>query len=188
MRRMNLLPKLKQQELGYEKLFYSVAVACVVGAILMVLVVLVQFGVYAYLSRQGNKINSEIEQMKRTANKTENAAMKQKIRSANMQIEDFSALQSKTPQWSNVMAAFLANVPQSVKITSFTADSTKGEITINGYSPTRDLVIDLYNNINTDKEHFKEINYPLENVAQPTDVKFTFTFSIAHNILTTPVK
>lgn len=188
MRRMNLLPKPKQQELAFEKLFYSVAKACVIAAAFMALGIVAQLGVYAYLSRESSKVNAEIEVMKRTANKTENTAMKQKIRLANMQIEDFSLLQSQIPQWSKVMAAFLANVPQDVKITNFTADATKKEITINGYSPTRDLVIDLYNNINTDKEHFKEINYPLENVSQPTDVRFTFTFMIADNVLISPAQ
>lgn len=180
---MNLLPKLKQQELAYEKLFYSVSVACVIAVIFIAIGVVVQFGVHTYLDRQINSIAGEIDAMKRTANKTENAAVKQQIKVVNSQIENFSDLINKAPQWSGVFAAFLQDVPPDIHITQVTANAEKKEITINGYAPTRELVEELYNNINADKDHFKEINYPLENVSQPTDVKFTFTFTVQDSVL-----
>lgn len=183
MRRMNLLPKPKQQQLTFEKLFYSVAVACTIGVVFIGLSIMLQFGVYWYLKQESSHVDTEIESMKRSANKTENAAVKAKIRLANSQITDFSDLTDKTPQWSQVLAAFVRNVPDTVRITNFNGDAETGEIKITGFSLTRDQVIDLYNNINADKEHFKDINYPLENVAQPTNVRFNFTFSIADGIL-----
>ncbi len=183
MKRINLLPKLKQRELAYERTLYSLSVAATAGVVILILGVLLQFGVWTYLNNKMQASTAEIEQLKRVANKSENATVKEQIKKANSQISDFNSLLSKTPKWSKVLTAFAANVPYSVKITQFTADATKNEVTIAGYSPTRDLVIDLYNNINADKNHFKNINYPLENVTKPTDVKFNFTFSIADGVL-----
>lgn len=183
MKRINLLPKLKQQELSYERTLYSVTVAVVIATVILLIGVLVQFGVWTYLNRKTQASEAEIELLKATASKSENAEVKEKIQRANSQIIDFNNLMAKTPAWSEVMAAFVKNVPAGVKITAFEADAVKKEISIAGYSPTRDSVIDLYNNINADKDHFKNINYPLENVTQPTNVRFIFTFNIANGVL-----
>jgi Tfp pilus assembly protein PilN len=183
MKRINLLPKLKQNELAHEKLFYSIAVAAVIGVAILLFGVLVQVGVRVYLDRSLKSVNEQIEQMRLIANKSENAAIKQEIQLVNAQINDFAQLTKQTPQWSSVLAAFVRHVPEGVKITQFEAKTLKSEISISGYSPSRDLVIDLYNNINADKENFKNINYPLENVTQPTNVKFFFDFSVADGVL-----
>jgi Tfp pilus assembly protein PilN len=183
MKRVNLLPKAKQQELVHEHILYSITVAVVCAVIIMLSAVVVQFGVWTYLDRKIKTTDAKIDQLKKVANKTENTALKQEIRLINSQIADFSQLIAKTPQWSGVIAAFVKHVPDGVIITQFDGQTIDKEITISGFSPSRDLVIDLYNNINGDKEHFSSINYPLENVAQPTNVRFTFTFIIADGVL-----
>lgn len=188
MKRINLLPKPKQQELVYEQLFYGVIMAVSIAIAVLLIGVVVQLGVGAYLDRNAQVISSEIEQLKRIANKSENAEIKERIKLMNAQIGDFNNLAKSTPQWSGVLEAFVINVPAGVRITQFDAKAETQEIKISGYSPTRDLVIDLYNNINADKEHFKDIDYPLENVTQPTNVRFTFTFTIAEGILLKGIK
>lgn len=183
MKRVNLLPKLKQRELAHERILYSVSIAVVISVVILLLGIVVQIGVWAYLNNKMKASEAQIEELQRVANKSENATVKEQIIQVNNQIQDFSNLINKTPQWAEVLAAFIQDVPESVKITQFDADSDKKEVTISGYSPSRDLVIDLYNNINADKTHFKNINYPLENVTQPTDVRFYFTFDIADGVL-----
>lgn len=188
MKRINLLPRTKQQELSYERVFYSVAMAAIFGVLIMLLGVVAQFGAYVYLDRKDKAMDTEIEQLKGVANKTENAEIKKQIRVVNAQIDDFTKLSSLTPQWSEVVSAFIKNIPADVKITQFSADTETGVIDIQGFSPTRDLVIDLYNNIKADKEHFENINYPLGNVTKPTNVRFLFNFTVAKGILVKEVK
>ncbi len=188
MKRINLLPKDKQNELSHERALYSVSVAVVIATAVLALGVLVQIGVGMYLNNKSNNIQAEIEQLKSVANKSENAEIKQRIRLVNAQIEDFYRLIQQTPQWSAVLEAFVSNVPSGIRVTEFDADLKTMEVNISGYSPTRDLVIDLYNNISADKTHFKNINYPLENVTQPTDVRFNFKFTISDGILTEAAK
>lgn len=183
MKRINLLPRAKRHELNFERILYSITVAIVSAIVILITGVLLQFGVWLYLNQKMQTSVTEIEQLKLIANKSENSTVKEQIKKVNSQISDFTNLANKTPQWSKVLAALIADVPDSVKITQFAADVDKNEIIISGYSPSRDLVIDLYNNINADKTHFKNINYPLENVTKPTNVKFTFTFSIVDGVL-----
>jgi Tfp pilus assembly protein PilN len=183
MKRINLLPKQKQKELAQERRLYSVSRAIGLSAIILLLGVAVQFGVWAYLSRQIKSSQAEIEQLKGIANKSENAAVKGQIIKVNGILSDFNKLSAKNPQWSAVLSAFVKNVPNGVKISQFDASVEKKEVLISGFSPSRDLVIDLYNNINSDKEHFANINYPLENVTKPTNVLFNFTFTVNDNLL-----
>ncbi len=183
MKRLNLLPRLKQQELAYERIYHSLFVAGSIAVAIVLFGVLSQIAAHFYLSRHLATIESEIEVLKRTANKEENAVVKKQIILTNSILDDFSNLAKTSPQWSRVLEAFIQHVPADVRVTNFTADIEKKQITIIGFSPTRDAVIDVYNNINADKEHFKDINYPLENVAQPTNVQFTFTFTIVDSVL-----
>lgn len=183
MKRINLLPKLKQRELVHERLFYSVAVTATLGVVLLLLSVLVQVGVWTYLDRSIGMMDTQIEELKVLANKSENAVVKKDILLVNAQLDDFTKLSSQTPKWSSVISKFIQHVPEGVKITQFTTDLKTNDITISGYSPTRDLVIDLYNNVNSDKDNFKSIDYPLENVTQPIDVRFSFTMTVAEGIL-----
>jgi Tfp pilus assembly protein PilN len=183
MKRINLLPQNKQTELYYENLFHSVSVAAILATIILLLGILIQIGVWIYLNRTEARVSAEVEQLRQQTDKTENAELKQQIKLINNQMGDFQNLASLSPEWSKVLASFAKLVPKNVKITQFSAEAKKGKIDITGYSPTREQVIELYNNINSDKDNFKDINYPLENVSKPTDVQFNFSFFIQDGVL-----
>ncbi len=183
MKRINLLPKPKQNELIYEQIFHSVLVAVVIGICILLAGVAAQMAVWAYLDRSQVALIDDIDKLRRATDKTENAELKKQIQYVNSQMKDFEKLASQQPQWSKVLDAFASQIPEGVKISEFIANNADLEVDIAGYSPTRELVIELYNNINSDKEHFKDIDYPLENVAKPTDVQFHFTFHIQDGVL-----
>lgn len=183
MKRINLLPSNKQTELYYEDLYHSTTVAVVLGILILSLGVLAQISVLFYLQNKEVKLVKEIEVLKQQTDKTENSEQKKQIKLINSQMLDFEKLAADSPVWSKVLSAFSALVPKEVKISSFDADAKTGKVEISGYAPTRESVIELYNNINADKEHFKDINYPLENVAKPTDVQFNYTFTIQEGVV-----
>jgi len=183
MKIINLLPKDKQRELRYEALFHSLFAAAVAGLASLLLVAVLETGLGVYLSRQQTAVAAQIEQTKRLSNKEENSQLKAVIDGINLQMKDYQDLSNTSPSWSKALHYFAADVPPQVKITTFTADSVKKEINISGYAPAREQVIELYNTINDDKGHFRDINYPLENVARATDVDFHFTFYAQDSVL-----
>lgn len=183
MKHINLLPKHKQTELYYEDLYHSTLMAVIIGVVVVLLGVVAQIFVMVYLNSKESSVSADVETLKQQTDKTENAELKRQIRSINNQMLDFEKLSANSPKWSKVIAAFAQQVPKGVKINSFIADSKTSKIEITGFSPTREAVIELYNNINSDKENFKDINYPLENVAKPTNVQFNFAFYIVDGVL-----
>lgn len=183
MKRINLLPQHKQSDLYYEDLYRSVNTLVVLSVAILLLGVVAQVFVWIYLDRKEATVSAKVTAIQQQIDKSENAAVKQEIREVNTLMQDFDNLSRTTPQWAAVLKAFARLVPNGVKISSFDSDAKTGAIEISGYSPTRDLVIELYNNINGDKTNFKDINYPLENVSRPNDVQFNFKFFIQDGVL-----
>jgi hypothetical protein len=124
-----------------------------------------------------------IAESKILTNKEENTKLKEKIVSYNGEIADFKSLNEQTPHWSKVVEAFSKDIPPGVKVSQATFDVSKKKVDINGFAPTRDLVLQLHSNISEDKKSFFNVDYPLENVARPTNVKFHFTFYIQDSLL-----
>lgn len=183
MKKINLLPGHKQSELYYENLYHAVFIAVIIAAGILLIGVLAQVGVGVYIQNKIKSVQAESENLKQIVNKTENTELKQKIRQINGHMTDFENLYKTAPQWSWVLQAFSQQVPSGIKISRLTADTKTGKVSISGYSPTREQVIELYNNISSDKENFKDIDYPLENVSKPKDIQFNFTFSIQDGVL-----
>jgi translation elongation factor EF-4 len=70
-----------------------------------------------------------------------------------------------------------------VGITSLAVDLKTKAVTITGFAPTREKVRDFYNNIYSDTKEFHGVDFPLENVAKPTDNLFHFTFYINDDLI-----
>lgn len=183
MKIINLLPKSKQRDFRYEKIFHSVLRLTYLAAASFVLVFLTLFGTRFYVTHQGSQIDAKADAIKNFADKQENTVLRNKIKGINNVFTDFQSLSDTTPHWSKVLAAFTRLVPSDVKIQTFTADAKKKQVSIIGYSPTRESVIALYNNISRDDKNFFNVDYPLENVSKPTDVSFHYNFSIRDELL-----
>lgn len=183
MRIINLLPKPKQQELKLENWFKALLKFVAITALSFLLVFLAQIFTRVYLSQRAASLERQAQNLRQVINKSENAQLRGQITAFNNQMADFKQLRETAPKWSKVLAAFATAVPPGIKIINFDADAKTKKAQIQGFSPSRDLVISLYNQINADSENFADINYPLENVAKPADISFNFTFFIQEKLL-----
>jgi hypothetical protein len=92
-------------------------------------------------------------------------------------------LADNSPKWSKVIQAFAPLPPQGLKINTFSIDPVAKTVSITGLSPTRDLVIQMHDNIAADTSDFSNVDYPLENIATPVNVSFHYTFTIQDKLL-----
>lgn len=183
MKLINLLPKSKQRELAHETLFRGIVRFVEVAAITFVLVFLGQFAIWSYLRAAEVSLVGDIEKLKIITDKQDNAELKKEIREINAQIGDFKNLLDGTPAWSKAVRQVVSHIPDDVLINNISASVDEKELEIRGYSPTREKVIEFYNAVRADTENFESINYPLENVAKPTDVSFSFTIVLKDSLL-----
>lgn len=182
MKIINLLPKSRQHELYFDRLFHRVVKVLWFSAASFFLVIGAQLLTKIYLQNQISSIVAESDLLRSQVNKSENEQIKKTIKVNNDFITDFKNL-STIPKWSKVVEAFAKLPPPEVGITSFIINFTNKAVTINGFAPTREDVIALYNNINADTKNFYGIDYPLENVAKPTNNNFHFMFFIKDELL-----
>jgi hypothetical protein len=183
MKIINLLPKSRQRELRYEIILHSLWVVVSLSLISFILVFLVQFATKFYLQYQNDAIKQQVVQLQGQVNKQQNTEIKAKIEAVNNLVLDYLNLANGSPQWSKVIKAFALLPPDGLKISTFSIDPGNKTVSIAGLSPTRDLVILLYNNILQDTSDFYGVDYPLENVVNPVNVSFHFTFKIQDKLL-----
>jgi Tfp pilus assembly protein PilN len=183
MKTINLLPKLRQEELRYESILKRVFKVIWMFVFVVFIVFASQLAARIVLQRESGQIVSKIETLKRQVNKESNTQIRAKIKTINDTVADYKNLIDISPKWSKVLEAFALLPPEEVSIESLSVDLPKKSITISGFSPTREKVIELYDIINQDKEHFYNIDYPLQHIVKPTNVNFQFTFYIQDSFL-----
>ena len=183
MKVINLLPKHRQQELHYVAVLHSVWIVVWLTVFSVAAVYAVQVGTQLYLKGKVVALQQEIARLKVQVEQKENTQIKAQVKADNDIVSDFKKLADGAPQWSKVIKAFAPIPPDGVKVNSFTIDPVQKSITINGFAPTRALVIQLWNNIVADNKDFYNVDYPFENVSKPTDITYHFTFYIQNSLL-----
>jgi len=183
MRIINLLPKFRQRELYYDSILHGLLTLVIFSFFSFALVFLAQFGTKFYLQIQAGEIKAEIKDLQTQVGKQENSDVKAQVKAANDLISDYQKLVNASPKWSKLVKLFVPLPPQGLKINSFSVNPSSRTIQITGISPTRELVIALYNNILQEKTDFYGIDYPLENIVQETNINFHFTFFYKSNII-----
>lgn len=180
---INLLPAARRQQIRQEAVFGALMSLIWISIFSFLVVIAAQFGVKLYLQNQAASINDSIQRLQSQDNKQENTTIKQQIGDINNLIADYKTLAVGIPKWSKMVKAFAVLPPAGVTITSFNVDFSTHQIIITGTSPTRELVIQLYNNILADNAEFYNLDYPLENVARPTNISFHFEFTVRDSVL-----
>ena len=183
MKTINLLPKSRQEDIYYESILRSLLSIIRLSVLSFAIVLLVQFAVQFYLAQYSKDIAAQITESQSQVSKQNTSEINTQITALNNTITDYKNLAGASPVWSNVLAAFAPLPPDGVDISSFSVDITGKSVTISGYAPTRDLVIQLYNNILADTKDFYNVDYPLENIVNPTNVNFHFTFYVKDSLL-----
>jgi cell division protein FtsL len=182
MKLINLLPKRRQQELRYERVFRGLLIVLWLSAASFILVIGVQLAAKIYLQAEVAKVAADIQNLKSQVSKSENEQLKKKITSINNYIADFKNL-STIPKWSKALIAFSALPPEEVGITAFNLDIKTKAVRIQGFAPTREVVDEFHDSILADTKEFTGVDYPLENVAKAKDNNLHFTFFVKDELV-----
>ncbi len=180
---INLLPKSRQVEFFYSKLFVLVLKLFWITGFAFALVLIGQFGVKIALQSKIKHVEANISELQAFSNLADNAKVKNLLTEKNALILDYKTLSQNIPKNSKVIRAFAPLVPEGVKIKQMKINATSKQIEIYGFALTRELVIKLYDNVVEQSKLFPNIDYPLENVAKPAEINFHFTFNISPELL-----
>ncbi len=182
-KQINLLPKDKQQELRLRGWFRTLLRVYVLAAASFVLVAVLFFGASWFLSLQERGLKAEAEQLQALAATDEATKVKLAVKTVNGYVDDYLTLAAAAPKWSQLLREFTKLVPSGVQIQSFTVDATRKQVTIQGFGATREQVLALYDSLVAASDRFTGVDYPLENVAKPTNINFHYSFTVKDQVL-----
>lgn len=183
MKIINLLPKSRQEELGYELILKKLYFVVWLSVFSFVLVFGVQFLAQLFLKRELSYVAKQIESTKKQINKKENGEVKLKVNEINNFIADYKVLSQVSPKWSKFLKTFAVIPPDGVKIQTLQVNDETKNVVISGYSPTRDLVLEFYDRLSKDSSKFYNVERFFENISKPTDLNFHINFSVKEEVL-----
>lgn len=183
MKIVNLLPKSKQQNLRRERVAAALQTFLVLSVVVYILAYASQVGVRFLLAARARAAIDATDQLRKQVDRKENAQVRQQVKEVNDRISDFNTLANTAPRVSQVLRAFAKLPPEGLVVSSLTVDPVTKYVSVTGFSPTRELVIDFYNRIKADETEFTNVDYPLENVSQPKNIQFNFSFTVQDALL-----
>lgn len=182
-KQINLLPKAKLRQLDLRSWFFGLLSLYVIAGVSFGVVLVTQGGILWYLRSHEKSLEAETETLRQFASAKESTDIRKQVTQVNNRVNDYNTLAKNTPRWSKLLMLFSEVVPAGVQIQSFAVDSNKKQVAVNGFAPTRELVIQLHDNIAAKPEYFTKLDYPLENVTRPTNIVFHYTFTVQDEAL-----
>jgi Tfp pilus assembly protein PilN len=165
---LNLLPPQKKAELRLAFLYsflQSMALLLLIG---------VSIGSFSLLSARFMMKKNLSDVSRRNAPETQEfKTVSETIKSINAHMTRLEVLNDQFNDWTRLLLAVEQAVPPGVVVAQLTVAPT-GSVTLSGDSETRDGVLALRRNLESNSL-FRNIQSPLSNILQRTDVRFEFT-------------
>lgn len=76
-----------------------------------------------------------------------------------------------------LFAAIIRSVPPSVRLESLYLHAEAREVTIEGFSPSRELLLTLLQSLEREP-HFTKVSSPVANLVKPSDIRFSITATV----------
>jgi len=178
---LNLLPQKEKEELIQEESFKLVLVLGILILIFLICLSLILFSIGISIGGQ-----LAIEKALLSQKETEISHLRdleKEIKNLNLTFSKLDSFYQKNPNFVKILEITSKTLLPGTYLTSFNfnplAKDKKylGEVILNGYSPTREILLEFKKNLEQE-ELFQEVYFPPANWVEPTDINFTVNFKI----------
>jgi len=161
--RLNLLSPAEKKNIRRERLFsFGNKIAAIVFYAAVIFSVLLPIARYT-LQAQLDRITSEIY--------GNTYSLNQRINGINDLIHFVGDIQAGNRQWSPILAAIAANLPDRTKLIALEIDAAKKNISLRGTAGQRDSLLTLQKNLEQ-SGFFSAVNLPVQNLAKKENIDF----------------
>lgn len=177
MKILNLLPQARKKELELEFLSHKVLMFWTM-VILSLIIFVILAAVFRFYMQSLITSNEEIISVnKQRLEAPEYKQLHDEILALNDTVADIKNINNHHYAWSNALYQLSSLVSARVQLNQLSFSAAKAQMDISGQARERQDVLVLYEDIKA-SEFFDEINFPLNNLEQPTSSNFTFTFNV----------
>ncbi len=174
---INLLPPSYKKEILQEQNWKLTLILGLLFLIFSVSLILVLFSIRIYIQGEAESLKVSADLGEKSLQESGTLDFREKIESANQKIlklESFYKNQDNT-------LIFLENIfkliPENIYLTSLFWQKSASQVSLTGFSPSREALFELKKNLEERKE-FSDISFPPSNWINPVDIDFQVTFKI----------
>lgn len=174
---INLLPPQYKQVLKKEENFRMFLILGLVVLTFFVSLALVLFSVRIYVKAQAESVKFLVEVERTRLQSTQTAELREKITKGSQNILKLNSFYKNKSDSTKILETIFQTVPEQISLTSLSW-RREGVVAISGFSPTREVLFELRNNLQSEAR-FSDINFPPQNFVKPANIDFQATFRVS---------
>lgn len=172
--KLNLLPPSEKKKIKLSKLARLIISfelrVCFLIIVFSLLMVSVFLFLYILTGAQANLV----EQTKSNQKVQELFEMEEKIKNANISINQIRQKQDEMIVWTPVLEHLSEITPNGIYLKTFSFVEANGEISLSGHADKREDLL-KYKGLLKESDYFESVESPLSNIIKKEDISFSFT-------------
>lgn len=170
---INLLSPQQKKEIIEEQRYRLFSILGVLAVLFLVVLSLALFSIKTYIS---GKAQSE-----KILIPAQLQGQEEQIREINEKLQKLNSFYGKQVSFSGILEKVSKILPRGIRLASLSSETVKSgdsKISLQGFSPTRDLLLQLKKDLESESG-FRDINFPPSNWVKAENIDFSVNFHIA---------
>lgn len=174
--RINLIPPEQKKRITLNFYYRNIVSSGFIILFLLLALIILLAGnlIFLHLTYQDIEDRINIEQSKVIQTETVKG-MEKKIKDLNKELTDLRNIQDKGSDIYGVLEDISQNLLTGVKVYSLDINGGTKSITVTGFSSSRENLLAIKKILETNA-NYKNIDFPLSNLANPKNINFRFSF------------
>lgn len=178
---INLLPPQQKKELLQGEKYKLILLLGILAILFLISLSLILISIKIYISGQveSQKILVDLEEKEFKKSGVQN--FEKEISLINENLSKLSSFYENQPNFTELLEKISKILPEGMYFTAISlkpiSSSNKFQISLSGYSPTRDILSELKKKLEADPT-FKEISFPPSNWVESQEIDFSATFKL----------
>lgn len=171
---INLLSPQQKQELLEEERIKLILILEILLLVFLIFLSLILFSIKIYISGQAEyqKILANLGEKEFS----QSEALKEKLNSINQDLSKIDSFYQGQFNLTEFLERISKIIPEGIYLNSFSYQKDASQITLSGFSPTVEVLVDFKENLEKQKD-FKEIRFPPAVWIKLVDIDFEVTFN-----------
>ncbi|MGB2762355.1 MAG: PilN domain-containing protein [Minisyncoccales bacterium] len=180
---INLLPPEYKKELSKEEQYKIVLTLGIFVLLFLICFSLILLSIEIYVSGQLEIKKEFIKQSQKEMNFSEIEGLEQKIKSVNENISALVIFYGNQTSIIKISEEISNLIPSGIYLNNISINSSKEKdyrflVSLSGFSPSRELLLELESNIKKKEEFFKASSFPQSTWTKPVEIDFSLNLKI----------
>lgn len=173
---MNLLPLGQKKRIGLQMFYRNIVSSGFILILLILILILFLGGFLVFLNFKYYIIEQKITSEQSRIIQTETVkGMERRVKELNKDLVKIKDTFGKSSNLYQILDTISRDLLIEVRIDSIEINGNSNKIIVSGYSPTRDKLLAIKNKLEISPK-YKDIDFPISNLANPKDIDFYFNF------------